>query len=100
MRLRKPKVDGRLTRAEFRHEARPVAIRIGGHLAGEAKPRESKNTGSLGWGLTAKLYLNVGGQTVYCQVNASVTIIGSKDSPEGEPQSEVINLNGHDALPG
>jgi hypothetical protein len=84
--MRTPKAPPRppLGRARFRKYAKPVPVKVGRIDAGQAKPKESANTGSLGWGLSRKLYLSVGGETVYCQMNVSITIIGSKNSQEGQ----------------
>lgn len=72
----------KLSRFKFRRDATPIPVSIEGRVVGDAKPKQSKTTGSLGWGLNAKCHMNVGGKIVYCQVNLSVTIIGSKTAPE------------------
>ena len=71
-----------ISRKGFRDKATPVKIRIGTIDAGEAKPKISKQTGSLGWGLVRKIYLTVGGKPQECQVGINITIIGSKSAPE------------------
>ena len=37
------------------------------------------STGSLGWNLTGKMQVTLGGKTVMAQVGLNMTVIGSKD---------------------
>jgi hypothetical protein len=73
-----------LSKCKFRAAATPVPVKIG-HVTTQAKPKQSKTSGSLGWGLNQKVYMSVDGVTVYCQVNLSITVIGSKTAPERNP---------------
>jgi hypothetical protein len=73
------------TRQKFRRDARNLSVKIAGVQIKDLVPKENA-TGSLGWGLNDKLYLKIGDHTVRVQLNLSVTIIGSKETPESETE--------------
>ncbi|MGQ0637032.1 MAG: hypothetical protein ACT4QC_20675 [Planctomycetaceae bacterium] len=70
-----------ITRAEFRESARPVEVTINGvPLLAEVK---EFSTGSLGWYLNGKSTIKVGDQPVSVQIGLNLTIVGSKELPQG-----------------
>ena len=72
-----------ITRAQFRANAKPVAVVINGKdLVAAAK---EFSTGSLGWNINDKMQIDVGGTLVTVQVGMNLTIIGSKDLPQDQP---------------
>ena len=71
-----------ISRAEFRANARPVDVTIGGQAL--VAPVKEFATGSLGWYLNAKTTIEINGVPVAVQVGLNLTIIGSKELP-GEP---------------
>lgn len=68
-----------ITRADFRNNAQPVEITIGG-VPMLAEPKEFA-TGSLGWYLNNKVTLKVGDRPVTVQIGMNLTIVGSKELP-------------------
>lgn len=68
-----------ITRAQFRTEAKPVTVVIGGKEM-TALVKEF-STGSLGWNINEKMQIEVGGKPVMVQVGLNLTIIGSKELP-------------------
>jgi len=68
-----------ITRAQFRTEAKPVTVVIGGKEM-TAMVKEF-STGSLGWNINEKMQLEVGGKPVMVQIGLNLTIIGSKELP-------------------
>jgi hypothetical protein len=67
-----------ISRDEFRDKAKPVKVVIAGREF-EAEVKEF-STGSLGWFLSGKIMVEVGGVRVPVQVGLNLTIIGSKDA--------------------
>ena len=69
-----------VSRDEFRQQAQAVEVTIGGiPLRAEVKEFQ---TGSLGWHVSGKATLQVGGKPVSVQVGLNLTIIGSKELPQ------------------
>ncbi|MGE4160031.1 MAG: hypothetical protein AB7F75_13145 [Planctomycetota bacterium] len=69
-----------LTRDEFRADVKPLKLEICGQTV-MATPKEF-STGSLGWNITGKVLVEIGGKTVQVQVGANLTVIGSKELPK------------------
>lgn len=73
----------KLTRKTFKTDAKSLAATIGGQLVA-GTPKEF-STGSLGWNLTGKVMVEVGGELVQAQVTGNICIIGSKElAPDGQ----------------
>ena len=72
-----------VTRAEFVSNVKPVLILIGDQKL-QAEVKEF-STGSLGWYLNGKAFIDVGGTSVPVQVGLNLTIIGSKELPKDGP---------------
>jgi hypothetical protein len=68
-----------ITRAEFHEKAKPVTITIN-NVPLQAERREF-STGSLGWYLSGKTIIDVGGTPVSVQIGMNLTIVGSKELP-------------------
>lgn len=70
-----------LSRDEFRAAAAALEVAI----AGSPQLAEVKefSTGSLGWYLNGKMPIKVGGKVVQCQIGLNLTIVGSKELPDG-----------------
>lgn len=71
-----------VTRAEFAALAKQVRVQIGGDQAVTANPKEF-STGSLGWYAQGKVELPVGDTFVTVQVGLNLTVVNSKELPEG-----------------
>jgi hypothetical protein len=80
-----------ITREQFRTKAKPVKIIVNDLPPVEAEVKEF-STGSLGWYLNTKIALEVDGVRVPVQVGLNLTIVGSKELPDGAPAS-----GGHEA---
>jgi hypothetical protein len=79
--LAMPKSTCPISRADFRGQAKPVEVVINGvPLMAEVK---EFSTGSLGWYLNAKATVRVGEQPVTVQIGMNMTIVGSKELPQG-----------------
>jgi hypothetical protein len=74
----------KITREEFARNAKPVEVTFRGANAPTAEAKEF-STGSMGWYANGKVTLDVGGQRVDCQVNVTITVIGSKGLPKDAP---------------
>ena len=72
-----------ITRADFRHAAKPVTVTIG-NVPLQADVKEF-STGSLGWYLNGKTTIDVGGKPVSVQIGLNLTIVGSKALPQDAP---------------
>ena len=69
-----------ITRKHFREHAKPIEVNINGvPLIAEVK---EFSTGSLGWNISNKMSINVGGTPVNVQVGLNLTIVGSKELPK------------------
>ena len=68
-----------ISRADFRHQAKPVTVTIG-NVPLQADVKEF-STGSLGWYLNGKTTIDVGGTPVSVQIGLNLTIVGSKELP-------------------
>lgn len=68
-----------ITRDDFRNQAHPVEITIGG-VPMTAETKEF-STGSLGWYLNNKVTLRIGDKPVTVQIGLNLTIVGSKELP-------------------
>jgi hypothetical protein len=69
-----------ISRKHFQENAKPVEVTINGvPLIAEAK---EFSTGSLGWNISSKTTVNVGGTPVNVQIGLNLTIVGSKDLPK------------------
>ena len=69
-----------ISRVEFHAKAKPVAVSIG-NVPMFAEVREF-STGSLGWYLSGKTMIDVGGTLVSVQIGLNLTVVGSKDLPK------------------
>lgn len=69
-----------VTRSEFRANAKPIVVTVDGQRL-SASVKEFQ-TSSLGWYLSGKVTLEVGGVPVDVQIGTTVTIIGSKELPK------------------
>lgn len=69
-----------ITLATFRGKARPVSVAINGNV-NAAMPKEF-STGSIGWFTNGKTVIEVDGVMVPCQINVTITAIGSKEMPK------------------
>lgn len=70
-----------ITRAEFRENVQPIEIKIGDSVK-IADPKEF-STKSLGWYLNDKTNVRVGDKLVTVQIGLNLTIVGSKELPDG-----------------
>ena len=69
-----------ITRKHFQEHAKAIDVNINGvPLIAEVK---EFSTGSLGWNISNKLTINVGGTPVNVQVGLNLTIVGSKELPK------------------
>ena len=69
-------------RQEFLDTAKPITILINNiPLLAEVKDFA---TGSLGWYLNTKTVVEINGQAVPVQINASLIVVGSKELPREE----------------
>jgi hypothetical protein len=71
-----------ITREQFHANARPITIQIGEDRL-EAEVREF-STGSLGWYLSGKIKVDIGGVRVPVQVGLNLTVVGSKELPKSD----------------
>jgi len=70
-----------VSRGEFLADAKPVEVIINGQpVVAEVK---EFSTGSFGWHYGDKVTLKVGDTLVKVQVGLTLTVIGSKEAPEG-----------------
>jgi hypothetical protein len=76
-----------ITRGHFRQTAASIPVTIDGNSY-RAVPKEM-STGSLGWNITAKMIVSIGGKDVEVQVGLNLTIIGSKELPPESPAGVV-----------
>jgi hypothetical protein len=76
-----------LTRSEFRNHALALPVTING-TAHTAVVKEF-STGSLGWNINGKTEITVNGKPVKVQIGLNLTIVGSKDMPEGAAETLV-----------
>ena len=75
-----------ITRGDFRGKAKPVTVTIGNvPLVAEVK---EFSTGSLGWYLNGKTTVEVNGTPVSVQIGLNLTIVGSKELPKDQVESE------------
>jgi hypothetical protein len=77
-----------ITRSDFRHQAKPVAVTING-IPLQAEVKEF-STGSLGWYLNGKTTIDVGGTLVSVQIGMNLTIVGSKELPQDQGSTNRI----------
>jgi hypothetical protein len=69
-----------ITRKHFHEHAKPVEVVINGvPLIAEVK---EFSTGSLGWNISNKTTITVGGTPVSVQIGLNLTIVGSKELPK------------------
>ena len=69
-----------ITRKQFQDNAKAVEVTINGiPMVAEVK---EFSTGSLGWNISNKTTINVGGTPVSVQIGLNLTIVGSKDLPK------------------
>jgi hypothetical protein len=69
-----------IDRTTFLANAKPVSLAINGANGHQAQPQEF-STKSLGWHFGDKVFVEVNGVQVKCQVNVTITAIGSKELP-------------------
>ena len=75
-----PKTVCPISREQFVANAKPLEVVINGvPMTAEAKEFSS---GSLGWNISDKITVEIGGKAVKCQVGLNVTLIASKDLPK------------------
>jgi len=69
-----------ITRKHFQEHAKPVEVVINGvpMIAGV----KEFSTGSLGWNISNKTTITVGGTPVAVQIGLNLTIVGSKELPK------------------
>jgi hypothetical protein len=70
-----------ITRSEFRNHAVALPVVING-VPHTAVVKEF-STGSLGWNINGKTEVTINGKPVKVQIGLNLTIVGSKDAPEG-----------------
>ncbi len=70
-----------VTREEFLRDAKPLSIKVGDREF-SAAPRQF-STGSLGWNVNEKMTVEINGKQVTLQVGMNLTVVGSKDLPQG-----------------
>ena len=69
-----------ITRKHFQEHAKPVEVTVNGvPLLADVK---EFSTGSLGWYLSGKTSINIGGTPVSVQIGLNLTIVGSKELPK------------------
>ncbi len=69
-----------ITRKHFQEHAKPIEVTINGvPLIAEVK---EFSTGSLGWNISNKTTVNLGGTAVSVQIGLNLTIVGSKELPK------------------
>ena len=69
-----------ITRKQFQENAKPIEVTINGvPMVAEVK---EFSTGSLGWNISNKTTVNVGGTPVSVQIGLNLTIVGSKELPK------------------
>ena len=69
-----------ITRKHFQDNAKPIEVTINGvPMVAEVK---EFSTGSLGWNISNKTTVNVGGTPVSVQIGLNLTIVGSKELPK------------------
>ena len=76
-----------ISRADFRHNAKPVTVSIG-NVPLQADVKEF-STGSLGWYLNGKTTIDVGGTPVSVQIGLNLTLVGSKELPADPSNSSM-----------
>lgn len=70
-----------ITRSEFKTAAKPLEVVINGvPMLAEVK---EFSTGSLGWYLNGKSTVKIGDTPVTVQIGLNMTIVGSKELPQG-----------------
>ena len=68
-----------VSRGEFTAEAQAVEVTINGvPMLADVK---QFSTGSMGWYLTGKVTMKVGGKVVPVQIGLNLTVVGSKELP-------------------
>jgi hypothetical protein len=70
-----------ITREDFRNLAEAIEVSIGG--SPQLAEVKEFSTGSLGWYLNGKMPLKIGDKVVSVQIGMNLTIVGSKELPEG-----------------
>jgi hypothetical protein len=69
-----------ITRNQFKDSAKPIQVTINGvPMTAEVK---EFSTGSLGWNISNKTTVDVGGTPVSVQIGLNLTIVGSKELPK------------------
>lgn len=69
-----------ITREQFRTGAKMLKVEIAGQTV--IAPAKEFSTDSLGWYGNGKLFVEVDGVQVECQVGLTITAIGSKELPK------------------
>ena len=72
-----------ISRAQFRAKAKPLTVTIGDQKF-DAGAREF-STGSLGWNISSKMFVEIDGVSVPVQVGLNLTLVGSKELPNDQP---------------
>ena len=69
-----------VTRKQFHEHAKPLEVTINGvPLLAEVK---EFSTGSLGWNISSKTTVSIGGTPVSVQIGLNLTLVGSKELPK------------------
>ncbi len=73
-----------MKKSDFVKTAKPLVVTVNG-VPIEAKPRKN-STGSVGYNINGKVPITLPDGTVgKLQVSGNLTVVGSKEWPEGEP---------------
>lgn len=64
--------------------AREATSAVGGIVMPTALAPKEFKTGTLGWGAVQKVLIPVNGKQVLCQLNISLSVLGSKQLPEDD----------------
>jgi hypothetical protein len=75
-----------ITRQDFRAQAKPVTVMIN-NVPLQAEVKEF-STGSMGWYLNGKTTIDVGGTPVSVQIGMNLTIVGSKELPRDQGETD------------
>jgi hypothetical protein len=75
-----------ITRQAFRAHAKPVTVTMN-NVPLQAEVKEF-STGSMGWYLNGKTIIDVGGTPVSVQIGMNLTIVGSKELPRDEGETD------------
>ena len=69
-----------ITREKFKQLAKPIEVIIDGNKM--LAVNRDFSTGSMGWNISNKTSITVGGTPVSVQIGLNLTIVGSKELPK------------------